>query len=302
MKDYKPQKKGLKIATRGMEHILSVPYEVSIRWLFYRLYQEGFYTKKEDYGNQYLPLIIKLRYENFNGWRPDILTDESREIIPRDDEEGQASIDDYRDFDMTEKLISRLEKLYVTFPLDHFYSQDFYVEIVYEAKAMTSQFQYYTNNITLVPCGGEASIPYIFEMAKRLVEMSNKYGKPIIVLVFTDADKWGNQIRNAVKEKLELWCTADFKVINCGLTKEQASLYNLPESIGGTGFQWESLEDKSAGKIITEAVAKYVNQDVIDAVKEEQEMHEEKINDQIKKIVGKIEEPLRRLINEALKK
>ena len=44
---YKPYKKGREILNRAMEHIKSVDYKVSLRWVFYRLLQEGYYNKKD---------------------------------------------------------------------------------------------------------------------------------------------------------------------------------------------------------------------------------------------------------------
>ncbi len=51
--DYEPQKQCAPILNAAMAHIQSVPYKVTLRWLFYRLLQEGVYKKKQDYLNSF---------------------------------------------------------------------------------------------------------------------------------------------------------------------------------------------------------------------------------------------------------
>jgi hypothetical protein len=39
-KECKPHAKEVGILDRGVEHIKSVPYRVTVRWLFYRVFQD----------------------------------------------------------------------------------------------------------------------------------------------------------------------------------------------------------------------------------------------------------------------
>ncbi|GAJ17797.1 unnamed protein product, partial [marine sediment metagenome] len=48
-KKYEPRKEQADILDRAEEHIRSVPYRVTARWLFYRLLQDGIYHGKDAY-------------------------------------------------------------------------------------------------------------------------------------------------------------------------------------------------------------------------------------------------------------
>ncbi len=78
---YTPRGETAKILDRAFELVNSVPYQVSARWLFYRLLQEGFYSTKQDYANKFLKAVSAARHAFYNGWRPDTLADETRESI-----------------------------------------------------------------------------------------------------------------------------------------------------------------------------------------------------------------------------
>lgn len=65
--------------------------------------------------------------------------------------------------------------------------------------------------------------------------------------------------------------------------KGRDSLYKVSPNPWKKGYQWEALEDKQAGKIITEAVKKYVSKEIIEKVEAEEEYEEERINKRHKK-------------------
>ena len=48
---YKPQPEQAAVLDKAFELVQSVPYKVSLRWLFYRLLQEGIYQDKSGYNN-----------------------------------------------------------------------------------------------------------------------------------------------------------------------------------------------------------------------------------------------------------
>ena len=81
MEGYTPQKQTAKILDRAFELVESVPYQVSARWLFYRLLQEGWYKTKQDYSNKFLKAVSTARHCFYHDWRPDTLADETRESI-----------------------------------------------------------------------------------------------------------------------------------------------------------------------------------------------------------------------------
>ena len=74
---YNPRGKSKDILDRAMWHIQSVPYQVALRWLFYRLLQEGVFQSKDDY-QQLKSLTARARKTFYDGWAPNTLADDSR--------------------------------------------------------------------------------------------------------------------------------------------------------------------------------------------------------------------------------
>lgn len=260
-------------------HVQSVPYKVSLRWLFYRLLQDGFYKEKRDYKNNFTKLFSRARHTNQDGWRPDTLEDEGRAAVIftggcRDDQEAfEGMKENVRD------------AAYV--PRDHFFKQENYIELWFEANAMSSQFQHYTKGIDLVPMGGTASIPYKWKIAKRLEARADRYGKPIAILYFGDEDESGHVIQKTIEKDVRRWCRVDFDLIWCGLTMDQVRRYEIPENFEKKGFQWEALSDKAAGEIIRKAVRKYIDPDLIEEADEAAREFAEAWRKRIEKILKK---------------
>lgn len=246
---YTPRGKTAKLLERSLEIIENTPYRVSVRWLFYRLLQEGFYSHKDDYKNKYLPAVSKARHAFYNGWHPDTLEDDTRESIQRN---GL--------FDNVTDWIEAVSEARCS--LDMWKNQPVYIECWFEARAMASQFKYYTKHINLRPMGGQPSIPYKWDAAKNLEDVAEKYTKPIAILYFGDLDNAGMNISNTVEFDIGKWCTAQFDFVRCGLTIAQAKKYNVPENPEKPGqYQWEALDDRGAKEIITSAVNKYISHD-----------------------------------------
>jgi hypothetical protein len=175
---YNPQKQTAVIIDRAYELVQSVPYQVSARWLFYRLLQEGFYSTKQDYSNKFLKAISTARRSFYKDWRPYTLADETRAPIIGGD--GFETPADWLD------AVARAEC-----QLDKWHSQPVYLECWYEARAMTDQFRHYTKHVTLRPMGGQPSIPYKWQIAKDLEAAARTYCKPIKILYFGDLDPAG---------------------------------------------------------------------------------------------------------------
>ena len=126
--NYKPHKRSREILTRAWGHVQSVPYQVTARWLFYRLLQDGYYKTKSDYDNKFLPLLSRARHCFYESWRPDTLADDRRAPIVRGDGyESPAA--------WVEMLASRARC-----NLARWEGQSYYVEVWFEAEAMKSQF------------------------------------------------------------------------------------------------------------------------------------------------------------------
>jgi len=261
-----PDPKTQKILNAALDHVKSVSYKVSLRWVFYRLYQDGFYSTKEGY-NKFEYLCSRARHSRWNGWRPDSLADETREIIRRI--YGYPEIEEALE-EMPDDLASNID-----LSIDHFYRQDNYIEIWYEARAMTGQFRHYTAKIDLIPLGGMSSIPYKWRIAKELEWKRKKYQKPIVILYFGDEDLAGHAIKADVEDDVRKWSEATFEIVWAGLTKEQAEKHGIPHSIEKKGYQWEALDDEAAAEIIRESLDRFIDRAIIkEAEKEAQEQEE----------------------------
>lgn len=256
---YAPRGQTAAILDRAYELVRSVPYQVGARWLFYRLLQEGYYSSKADYNNKFLKATSAARHACYKEWRPDTLADETRKAIAR----GNGAED------VTEWLSWVADGL--TCRLDKWDTQSHYVELWYEARAMTQQFEHYTQHITLRPLGGQASIEYKWRAAKGLEEAARRYAAPIIVLYFGDLDTAGGTISDVAQRDVRKWCDVDFEFIHCGLSAEQVARYNVPENPEKPGeYQWEALSDEGARAIITAGVAPYLRHDAFTDVEEQE--------------------------------
>ena len=289
MKEYNPRSVTKALLDRAYEFIESVPYRVSGRWLFYRLLQEGYIKDKKD-DRPFWSAIIEARKRFYKDWRPNTLDDDTRRMIERIG--GRVSIEDCVD-SIPRKAFS---VCHWAFKLDHFYCQENFIELWFEAQAMVGQFEYHTENMNLVPFRGDASIALKWNLAKHLEEMAEKYGKPIFALYFGDADKKGLQIPKSAVNDVRKWCGIDFELVRCGLTREQAEKYKLPENPDRPGqYQWEALSDKKAGKIISKAVGKYIDQSIIDDLGHQKD-------EAMEKWEGLVENVLKRLVKREKKK
>lgn len=257
---YQPRKKNRAILARAWEIVNSVEYQVSGRWVFYQLLQEGYYKNKEHY-QRWCEVSSKARHAEYEGWKPDTLTDETREAIYRGN-----GFDDGKEWlqALAEQLSCKLTK---------WHSQPNYIELWFEARAMTQQFRHYTKHITLRPMGGQPSVPYKYQAAQEIGQAWFTYQKPVKVLYFGDYDKGGLTIQNTILEDITYWCDVDFEFIHCGLTQEQATHYKVPENFEKPGnYQWEALSDSAAREIISTAISAYVDYDAFEKT-ETQETH-----------------------------
>lgn len=262
-KNYKPNATSQTILDRAWEHINSVAYEVSARWLFYRLLQDGIYSKKNDY-QRFLGLTSRARHNEVGGWRPDTLRDETRNRIIYGD-----------GHDNTQSWIHALKCYGVDCTLDKWTSQSDYIEIWFEANAMVSQFKHHTEYITLVPFGGMPSIPYKYQCAQALRRASENYALPISVLYFGDYDPAGETIPKTSINDIRGWCGVDFDFVRVGLNAGDAARYSIPENLEHPGtYQWEALNGDVAGRMIENAVGQYVDRKAIASIEAREKENE----------------------------
>lgn len=244
---YNPRGKTADALNRGRELVKSVDYHVSARWVFYRLLQEGWYTRKLDYANKWLKAASRARHAFWGGWRPDTLADDTRAAIERG--HGPKTPEDWL-ADVSARVSCDLAK---------WHGQPNYVELWFEARAMADQFRHYTDHMTLRPMGGQPSIPYKWEAAKELEWAARVYGRPVVILYFGDLDAGGECIEQVTRADVAKWCTVPFQFIRCGLNPGDPERYGIPENPEKPGeFQWEALPDDAAREIITENVGRFV--------------------------------------------
>jgi hypothetical protein len=256
---YTPNNEGRRILAAAWDFVQAVPYKVTTRWLFYQLLQAGFYRGKDDYKNKCVPLLSRARHNEFMGWRPDSLVDDRREANDRTG--GFETVADW---------VNYLAAGGWACDLDHFYNQDFYLELWFEAEAMSRQFEYYTQGVTLRPFSGMPSISYKWTIAKELEGLAERYSKPIVILYFGDYDLAGMTIPETSINDIRGWCNVDFEVIRCGLNEGDAERYKIPENIDKPGsYQWEALSDATAKELITGSVKRFINPALIDARRRE---------------------------------
>lgn len=260
---YTPKPETERLLNRALEHIESVGYKVSVRWVFYRLLQDGFYSTKEDY-KRFIGLSSKARKRFWNGWHPDLLADESRASIP----EGEG-------FD-SEKDWVQAVKDRIDCSLDKSLGQDVNVIIAYEARAMTEQFKQYTDGIDLFPFAGDASIPYKWQLAKQIEDSP----LPVTLVYFGDYDQKGVQIAAAALKDLRAWAAVPFDFVHGGLTLDHIQHYDIPENPDKPNeYQWEALTDHQASEIIYETLDDWWSRDIYEAVLEREDDVTEKIRE-----------------------
>jgi hypothetical protein len=186
--------------------------------------------------------MTRARKNFYEDWRPYTLSDDTRENIYR----GHG-------YETETEAINAMK--FESGPLSHWYSQDFYLECWFEARAMAQQFMHYTDGITLRPLGGQPSIAHLWDIAKDLENFYKIYGTPIVILYFGDCDTSGERIWETANRDVSEWCDVDFDFKFCGLTPEQAEQYELPDNPEKPDqYQWEALTDEQAREIITSNV------------------------------------------------
>jgi len=275
---WQPRLKQQEILERGWYWKESVPYGVSARWIFYKLYDYDhlfFVPKKQAYHNLFLPLFSKARKQFYGNWRPDSLVDDSREELL-----GGFGYTDEREW--LEIGIGERECL-----LDKWQDAENYVEIWFEAFAMKGQFEYFAPNISLVPFKGDASIEYKWRIAKRLEQMAERYdSKPIKILYFGDLDRKGLEIPENALRDIRDWCSEPFEYIRCGLNPGDEVKFGLRGGIDGIGsYQWESLSHEQAGELISSNIEKFVSQGLFAEIEAREQEATEKFRETMKELL-----------------
>lgn len=261
VKTWKPQSRQREMLDLAWEHVESVPYRVSLRWLFYRLLDDQFYSHKKEYKGHFMRNLRRARREWYKDWRPWTLEDDTRAPVYRG--WGYQDVEDW-----WERHIMRLGATF-----DRWRDQAQYVELWFEARAMRSQFEHYTQNIVLRPFGGDPSIQFKWNIIPDLEKVAERYpDKPRIMLYFGDADDKGYQIPRDAAKIIRQWGCVDFEIVRIGLNPGDGERLGMTENPDKPGcYQWEGLTDEQARPIITEALRQYVDFEAMEAIAEEEQ-------------------------------
>jgi hypothetical protein len=273
-----------------LEAVKALPYEASSRWAFYHAFQlkpDTFPAQKEKpkkfkgtdaewkieaekqrkkhaYKGKFLSTTSKARHSFWNGWSPDTLSDDTRAMLNIYGTR-QTSIDVWLD-----SFKDRWP------PLQSEHEQDNLVFVLYEAKAMSSQFNYYLGEyrICLVPLGGDPSIRYRWDLAKDIERCCDLFNKEPVICYFGDMDEKGSQIPVSAMADIRKWCRYPIEFHRLGINEEHVKQYNIPVDETGEKFQWEALNDATAHSLLDQ-VFQYWDKDVIARVKaKEQDGHD----------------------------
>ena len=245
---YKPHKAKKEILDCAMAHIQTVPYEVTLRWLFYRLLQDGKYRKKEDYA-YFKRLVSVARKSFYDGWSPYTLVDDTRDLVEQGDGWQSVAhwIEAVKNAEYEEVVWNR---------------QRYYIEVWFEADAMVRQFKWYVKDISLLAFHGDCSIAAKWTAAKRLEDAHIRHGLPIVIIYFGDDDAKGREIPENAINDVKAWCNIPFEFVRGGLKPGDGARLGIPENFEKPGtYQWEALDDPEARQLITESLAQYFDFD-----------------------------------------
>lgn len=241
--------------------VRSVPYRVSARWAFYRLLQDGHVTGKEAYG-WFLWLTGQARKEFRRRWRPDTLEDDTWAVIER----GWGYLD--------HRTWLRALPLNVHGCSDRWKYQPNYVLVLYEAAAMSGQFDHYLPPfVSRCAFKGDVSIPTNWDIAQHIAAMRERYGKPVKVVYFGDLDPKGMQIPLSALADVRAWASPEFEWVRAGLNEGDDDVYDIPENPEKPGtYQWEALDDEQAGTLITESLEQFLDVAGASAAEDEEDL------------------------------
>jgi hypothetical protein len=252
-----PIKRTADLLDRALEIVESVPYTVTLRWLFYNLYQEGWFKgdKAKAYSN-FSSTMSRLRHspDTFQERWPIELADDRRDPIIRTQGHTTAA----------EWLQSMADR--VTCNIDKMTGQSTYILIAFEAEAMQSQFEHYTQEwgVGLWPLSGMTSIPYKKRLAQFITWATYRFDLPVTVLYFGDYDDAGMTIPESTFRHVRKWCEVNFEAYRVGLSLDQVQKYKIQDDPGNPNkYQWEAVPDYAAKEIITGALKSTLDQDLI---------------------------------------
>jgi hypothetical protein len=267
-----PRKKVARILERASQVVQETPYKVTVRFVFYVLWQEGYFhffhgtakqKPKAQAYHEFDRYTAKLRRspQEIQDRFPMEFADNRRDPLMRTN--WIMSGNDW---------IRRLQKGLVC-KIDKMTNQDCYVTVAFEAEAMLSQFEYVTEpyGVSLWPFSGHASVSYLKRIASFINIVNELTGKPVMVLYFGDYDPAGEIIPETAFRHVRKWVNTPFSAYRVGLNLDQVERYGIEEDPDRPGkFQWEAVSAGAAEEIITGALDQVIDMDKIEEIEHEE--------------------------------
>lgn len=240
----------------------SVPYKVSMRFAFYRLWEKR---------SQYFPKLAS-RTDLKPGKAKELAYERCCKSFSKAVHGGYFDADTFEDQKASFEIATggsdsnkvewlqsvldwRIGSIHQYCDLDNRQDQDRQVIFVFEAAAMWAQFQYYSKDypIDLWSLGGQASNPHKYGLASRINSLGREYpDSKITICYFGDLDDHGIQIPQTALGDVEQWARSRFESYRIGVNTSPPG-------------QWEAYSDHEAGEIIAGAIKHFLDIDKLKA-------------------------------------
>ncbi|KKM43514.1 hypothetical protein LCGC14_1562930 [marine sediment metagenome] len=288
-REHNPNKK----TKERLDHILSIiaEYEtqdikLTERQLFYQLVSRNVVKNTLKSYKSVCSIITNGRYSGRIDW--DAIEDRVR--IP------------YRhsQFDGVEDLV---ESAIYAYRLDRWKGQEYYVELYTEKNALTSILRPLTDkyHIYLNVNVGYTSATAMYDASKRFLEATED-NKECILLYLGDHDPSGLDMVRDVRTRLNEFCEHKaVEVIPIALTYKQVKKHNLPPNFvketdsragdysklyGSESWEVDALRPEILQELITDAIEKYRNVDLVEKVLEQEEDDKLKLEKYAKRLAN----------------
>ncbi len=197
-------------------------WPLTVRQVFYQAVTKGLI---ENHINRYKRIsenLTTLRREDIIPWRA--IEDRTRRTTDR---KGLPEVEQYIISDVN--LLWRPEYYHRC----RVSTQPVYVEILTEKDALSAIFEDaarpFCTRVNIIR--GQASATMVNDIATRLHEAQNKYGKRPILIHFGDLDPSGVAIPKSIKNNLLEHHGLDVELIRAALNPNQVIEYQLPEGV-----------------------------------------------------------------------
>jgi hypothetical protein len=200
---------------------------LTIRGLHYRLVAIGM-TNDLNHYHRVIDAMIDARWNKIIDF--DQFSDHDRFML---------SETEYKDISLEDKIKQAKEQVgawMTNYSRNKWENQYYYPEVLIEKKALQGVFQSVTDewNVALGAGKGYASLTFLDDMSKRMINASDEGHIPIL-LYFGDYDPSGEDIPRSIKENLIKLGVSDIELMRIALMEEQVIAMKLAPAIPKKG-------------------------------------------------------------------